>query len=183
MLDQPLFDSPPDAMMFGLRFSSQQYAQSELARLQKRTGRSSEKGLVGLDGAGVAGSIKRRLADMDKQQLACIVARYSARVEDCPCCGNNKMLDEYKESILVLVDWARQFVSGSNSVQRVLFAIIQEYYERRRNLSEVAKSLNIPKRTAYDQKDKIWPHLAQLDKNAQTLADSLLADLCETAGA
>jgi hypothetical protein len=183
MLDQQLFDSPPDAMMFGLRFTSQQYAQSELAKLQKRTGRSSEKGLVGLDGAAVAGSIKRRLADLDKQQLACIVARYSARVESCPCCENTRMLDEYKESILVLVEWARQFVSGDNTVQRVLFAIVQEYYERRRNLSDVAKSLNIPKRTAYDQKDRIWPHLAQLDKNAQTVADSLLADLCESVSA
>jgi RNA polymerase subunit RPABC4/transcription elongation factor Spt4 len=140
----------------------------------------SGKGLVGNDGAAVAGSIKRRIDLLDKYKRACIIARYSMRTDTCPCCGGDKPMDEYRESILLLVDWAQQFVSQDSSVHRILYAIVQEFFERRRQLLKVADSLKVPKRTAYDQKDKIWPHLSELSKQAESYMDDALADICET---
>lgn len=173
-----LFNNQDDALTFALRFSSQQYAQSALAKLQKQTGRSSDKGLVALDGAAMAGIVKSKIERLSDIERACIVARYSARVELCPCCGNDKTLDEYRGAILTLVPWARQFVSGDNTVQRMLYAVIEEFFVRRRTLGKEAEKLGVPKRTAYDQKDKIWPHLSDLDKRARTLIGNMLGDLC-----
>lgn len=173
-----LFDNQDDALMFALRFSSGQYPQSALAVMMKRAARSSDKGLVGLDGAAMAGIVKAKIDKLNPLERACIVARYSARIDTCPCCGGDKALDEYRGAILTLVPWAREFVGGDNTVQRILYAVIAEFFERRRNLTKEAEKLGIRKSTAHDQKSKIWPHLSDLDKRARTIMGDMLGDLC-----
>lgn len=173
-----LFANHDDALMFALRFTSQQYPQSELAKLMKTPGIGGGKGMIGLDGAAQAGVIKSRIDALGELQRACIIARYSARVETCSCCGSDKMLEEYRAAILNLANWASQFIGNDNSVQRIRFAIVQEYFERGNSLGKQAEKINVPKRTAYDQKKKIWPHLADLDKMARTHIGDQLGDLC-----
>lgn len=172
-----LFKTYDDALTFALRFSSQQYAQSPMAKRMKQSGPLGQgKGLHQLDGSAQAAFILRRLDEMEKLQRAAVVARFSARVESCPCCGNDTPLPEYKESILLLAHWAQQFVS-SKVVERLLYAIVQDYFERRRSVGKIAESLGIAKRTAYDQKAKIWPQLSLLDKAALMKIESLLTGM------
>lgn len=173
-----LFKNTAQALTFAMRFSGQQYPQSELAKMMKKTHAGSGKGLVALDGAAQAGMIRARLERLDPLERACIVARYSARTEECPCCGSPKPLDEYKAAILLLEDWAQQFLSGSQSVRRIRYAIVQDFFERRRSVGKIAKEIGTPARTAYDQKAKIWPPLTELDKRAQEAVGDLLDDLC-----
>lgn len=173
-----LFKTPDDAILFALRFSSQQYAESGLSRMMKRTGPSSGKGLVALDGSAQAGMIMARIGRMDPAHRACIIARYSSRTEPCACCGQQAPMSEYKGAIEVLADWAMQYLSGSLSVRQVRYAIVQEFFERRRSIRRIADEVKVPARTAYDQKDKLWPHLLELDRQAQEQLGDLLADLC-----
>lgn len=175
-----LFKTPADALLFALRFSTQQYAASPMARLMRQgiSAGGSGKGLVALDGAAQAGLILSKLEKMNALERACIVARYTTRTEHCSCCGADKPTDDYKGAIITLADWAEQFISATGSVRRIRYAIVQEYYERRRALSAEAAKINVPKRTAYDQKDKIWPHLADIDKRAQEVIGDMLHDLC-----
>jgi hypothetical protein len=176
-----LFKNPADAVTFAMRFSSQQYAQSELAKLMKQAGRgasSSGKGLVALDGAAQAGFILARLERIEPLKRACIIARYSSRTEDCPCCGNQKPLDEYRDAIDALADWSLQFLGNGMSVRKVRYAVIQEFFERRRSIGKVAEEIGVARRTAYDQKAKIWPPLTDLDKGAQQAVNDVLIDIC-----
>lgn len=173
-----LFKNPSDALLFAMRFASGQYPQSGMSKMMKRAGTSSGKGLVALDGAAQAGFIMARIDRMDPLARACIVARYSARTEDCPCCGGLKPMSEYKEAIGLLADWAIQFLSGSLSVRRIRYGIVQSYFERSTSIGKIAEEIGVAKRTAYDQKAKIWPHLAEMDKAAQAAIGDMLNDLC-----
>jgi hypothetical protein len=174
-----LFTNPSDALTFALRFSSQQYPQSAMSGLMKSGGRiGSGKGLVALEGAGQAGMILARLERLAPLERACIVARYSAKTEDCPCCGNQKPLDEYKAALLLLSDWSIAHIGTALSVRRIRYGIIQNYFETRASVGKVAKDIGVSPRTAYDQKSKIWPHLTELDKRAQESIGDMLADLC-----
>lgn len=173
-----LFKNPADALLFAMRFSSQQYPQSEMSKLMKRSGAGSGKGLVALDGAAQAGMIRARMDRMGALERACIVARYSARTEDCHCCGNQKPLEEYKAAVDLLADWAMQYLSGAMSVRKIRYAVVQDYFERQRSIGKVAKEIGVAPRTAYDQKAKIWPHLTELDKQAQAAIGDMLEDLC-----
>lgn len=180
-----LFRNPHDALMFALRFSSQQYAQTPMAKQLRRAaaeagggaGIGSGKGLVSIDGAAQAGIILARVDKLSPLQRAAIVARFSARVEDCPCCGADKPLDAYKGAIQTIASWAEQFVTGTTTEHRLRYAIVQEYFERCKSIGKAAERIGIAKRTAYDQKSKIWPHLVDLDKQAMTAAGAALEDM------
>lgn len=184
-----LFKNPHDALMFAMRFSSQQYAQTPMAKHLRRAAAEAGggagsaigqgKGLVALDGAAQAGIIRSRMERLAPLQRACIVARFSERADACPCCGHDKPMEEYKAAILSLAQWADQYISSSSAGagQRLRFAIIQEFYERKKSIGQAALSLGVPKRTAYDQKAKIWPHLVDLDKSAMTAAGAELEDM------
>jgi hypothetical protein len=112
-----LFKSADQAALFAYRFSSQQYPQSPMAKQMQKLGMASigqGKGLSGLDGSAQAGIIKARIERIDPLQRACIVATFSARIEPCSCCGADKPLDEYKEAVATLTEWAGQFMSSLN---------------------------------------------------------------------
>lgn len=180
-----LFDSADHALIFALRFATQQYAESPMSKSLKTHGAapSSGKGLVGLEGAGVAGSIKRRLEQLSDPERAILTARFTERKCPCPTCGSDAATSDYRGAIITLAAWAEQFVSNADSVQRMRYAIVQAYFEGTR-ISKVAKQINVPTRTAYDQKAKIHPQLVDLEKTARTSIDALLTDLClEEAGA
>lgn len=174
-----LFKTPADALLFGLRFSSQQYAASPMSRMMRQgvSAAGADKGMVGLDGAGQAGLVLARIEKLAPLERACIVARYSTRTESCCSCGNDRPTDEYKQAIVTLADWAQQFIASA-SARRMRYAIVQEYFERRRNLSKQAESMGVPKQTASNQKNKIWPHLSDLDKRAQEIIGDMLHDMC-----
>lgn len=180
-----LFRNPHDALMFALRFSSQQYAQTPMAKQLRiaaaaaggGAGIGSGKGLVALDGAAQAGIIRARVEKLSPLQRAAIVARFSERVESCPCCGADKPLDDYRGAIQTIASWAEQFVTGTTTEHRLRYAIVQEYFERCKAIGNAAERLGIVKRTAYYQKAKIWPHLVDLDKAALTAAGAALEDM------
>lgn len=172
-----LFKNAAEAMLFAYRFSSQQYAQSPHAKLMKAGIVGNGKGLVSLDGAGQAGFIRGEIDRMASLHRSCIIARYSIKYEECKCCGGEKMLDEYKEAIANLSEWATQWITGM-SVRSMRHAIIRAYFERGISIKDIADRLNVPKSTAYDQKAKIWEKLKQLDSQAQLEASDRLEKMC-----
>jgi hypothetical protein len=180
-----LFRNPHDALMFALRFSSQQYAQTPMAKQLRiaaaaaggGAGIGSGKGLVALDGAAQAGIILARVDKLTPLHRACIVARFSARVEPCCSCGGDKTLDEYRGAIMTLASWAEQFVPSTRTEHRLRYAIVQEYFERTKKIGLAAERIGVAKRTAHEQKSKIWPHLVDLDKAALTAAGAALEDM------
>src|ERR1044072_4659199 len=180
-----LFKSHDEALTCALRFSGQQYAQSPMSKALRQGDApiGQGKGLHALDGAGQAAFILRRLDQLDKVHRAALVARFSARVEACPCCGHDAPLPEYKESILLLAHWVQQYLPRKDTPERMRYAIVQEYFERSRSIRKIAESIGMPARTALDYKDRIWPQLSQLDKIAHGNIEQLLSGMCGEATA
>lgn len=77
-----LFDSVGQALRFAFLFKASVKGASVPGAVSIGSGR----GLVGLDGAGEAGNIKRLIGDLPKVQAAALQARFSERVAACPCC-------------------------------------------------------------------------------------------------
>jgi hypothetical protein len=174
---EQLFTNATEALIFAFRFSSQQYALSPTAKMMKTGIVGSGKGLVSLDGAGQAGFIRGEIDRMPSLRRSCIIARYSLKHEECSCCGGEKMLDEYKEAVANLSEWATQWITGM-SVRTMRHTIIRAYFERGVSIREVAERINVPKSTAYDQKNLIWAKLKQLDSEAQKEASDRLDKMC-----
>lgn len=178
MMSDPLFNSVADAIMFALRYSSQQYAETPMSKMMKRGGRrSSGKGLVGLDGAGQAGMILRKIDELGQLERACIIARYTDRTDECPCCKNTMASDDYRAAINVLADWTLRTVENVTDVQRMRFAIVADFYERRRIVGKTAEAIGMARATAYDNRARIWAALTELDKRALGRIEESLVDL------
>lgn len=176
-----LFKSPDHAATFALRYSGQQYPQSPMSKQMQRMGAAQlgkGKGLVALDGAGQADMILARLERMQPLHRACIVARFAERTEECHSCLGSRMTDDYKGALLVLTEWAREFIREEVDSQRMRFGIIRNFFDRKATITQLAKSIGMPPRTVLDQKNKIQPHLALLNKTAEAIMGDMLADLC-----
>ena len=173
-----LFKNSHDALTFAFNYSSQQYAQSPMSKMMKTGVVGTGKGLVSFDGAGQAGFIMAEVARLDVLHRACIVARYSPRFVECPCCGNrdSNITQEYREAVVALREWATSLFSGL-SLRNVRELMVRSYYERGIKVQAIADQVKIPKRTLYDNKAKIWEGLNTLDHAALVAIDDRLQKL------
>lgn len=72
----PLFRSGHEACRFAFSYSHQQYPMTIMSRLMKGEGIGSGRGLVGLEGAAVAGTVKRHVESLGLPHSSVIAARY-----------------------------------------------------------------------------------------------------------
>lgn len=183
-----LFKTPDDALLFAFRFSDQQYAISPMAKNLKRTVTGTGRGLVALDGAGQAGIILEHVARLTPIEQACIVCRFSDRFVKCECnrmcCSGETIFEEYKNALIFLDDHvALPAITGIS--HRVLrHHIIRHFFERkdrRRKIESAGKAadrIKVPRRTAYDLKEKIEKALLEHEKNALTRIHNTLSCMC-----
>jgi hypothetical protein len=72
----PLFRSGHEACRFAYAYSGQQYPMTIMAKMMKGKLMGSGRGLVGLEGAAVAGTVKRHVEALRHPLPAIIAARY-----------------------------------------------------------------------------------------------------------
>lgn len=174
-----LFRNSHEALVFAFNYTSQQYAETPMSKLMKRSGNmGSGKGLVGLDGAGQVGFIKKTVERMDPLYQACVVAKYSLKFGHCNCCGSSdKILEEYQVALIRLREWALSELTGISHTH-MRQAIIRCFYEPDFKLGKFADKMGIPRRTATHQRGVVWPKLKKLDMMAQGTIASELHELC-----
>jgi hypothetical protein len=172
-----LFKDPSEALIFAYRYSSQQYAETPMSKLMKKSLHSSGKGLVSLDGAAQAGFVKAEVEKLERELRWCIVLRYANVSVECDCCGGDRMPDVYMEALAQLDDWALQLLNGLSN-RKMRRAIIRGFFDRKMKLGPIADKLNIPRRTMLGHKATIWKGLTELDKDARTQIDALLEGMC-----
>ncbi|CAH0447282.1 hypothetical protein LMG10661_03348 [Ralstonia syzygii subsp. syzygii] len=135
------FKSAFDAARFALCYSTQQYGESLMAKRLRGDVGGSGMGLVGLDGAGQAGMIRRVLWELPELHLAAVVARAAPRELDCgcgrTCCAKSRPNDEWAAAIEWLTGASTAYCSGF-SQYRVRRAIIERCFGVKRNLEEIA---------------------------------------------
>lgn len=146
------FKSAFDVVRFALCYSHQQYGETLMSK--RLRGESSEKGmgLVGLDGAGQAGQIRRELSELPDLYHSVLIAR--AALPDIPCdcgrlcCSKHKMNEEWLAAIAWLTDASAAYVSGFSHYQ-VRRAIIEKLFNKKgKKLNEISKGCGVHENTA-----------------------------------
>src|ERR1700754_5219912 len=115
------FKSAFDAVRFALCYSYQQYGETLMAKCLRSEPSKQGMGLVGLDGAGQAGQIRRELEELPDLYHAVLIAR--AALPDMPCdcgrscCSKHKTNEEWCSAIAWLTDASDAHVSGFSNYQ------------------------------------------------------------------
>lgn len=136
------FKTAFDAVRFALCYSTQQYGETPMAKRLRGELVGSGMGLVGLDGAGQAGMIRRQLWEMPELQLALLVARAAPRDLPCgcgqSCCSKRRPNEEWRTAIAWLTDASAGYASGF-SHYRVRRAIVEKIFGVKCNLVDIAR--------------------------------------------
>ncbi|WP_082062452.1 DNA-binding protein [Burkholderia sp. MSHR3999] len=145
------FKSAYDAVRFALAYSSQQYGETLMAKRLRGESKGGGMGLIGMDGAGQAGQIRREMVEsLSVVQLAAIVARTAPRDHPCacgrPCCSGRIPNAEWQEAISFLTEASAAYASGF-SHYRARRAIIEKIYGVKIDLGEIAEQCDAHRNT------------------------------------
>ncbi|CAN0620511.1 DNA-binding protein [Burkholderia multivorans] len=137
------FKSAFDAVRFALCHSSQQYGETMLAKRLRGVSVGTGMGLVGLDGAGQAGQIRRELWELPELHLSVIVARAAPRDLPCSCgaacCSGRTPNIEWQAAIGWLTQASAAYCSGFSHF-RVRRAIIERLFGVKCDLVDIAEA-------------------------------------------
>ncbi|HIH2617891.1 TPA: DNA-binding protein [Burkholderia cenocepacia] len=141
MSDVVEFKSAFDAVRFALCYSSQQYGETMMAKRLRGESIGTGMGLVGLDGAGQAGEIRRHLWELPDLHLSVIVARAAPHDLPCSCgaacCSGRTPNLEWQAAIGWLIRASAAYCSGF-SHYRVRRAIIERLFGVKCDLVDIA---------------------------------------------
>jgi len=160
-----LFRNEHEALTFAFNFQSQQYPLSPMSKLGSLEALGRGKGLVSVDGAAQAGIIRKRLDRLSDDRRHCLVARFSAKYDECPCCKGTRPLPEWREAIVFLREWSAFQVSGL-SFANVREAIIMNYFDKKVSVTDAADRVHMNLRTARHHQKKIQDKLKVLELEA-----------------
>ncbi|KVP40855.1 hypothetical protein [Burkholderia ubonensis] len=154
MSDVVEFKSAFDAVRFALCYSSQQYGETMLAKRLRGESIGTGMGLVGLDGAGQAGQIRRHLWELPELHLSVIVARAAPHDLPCSCgaacCSGRTPNLEWQAAIGWLTQASAAYCSGFSHF-RVRRAIIERLFGVKCDLSQIADDCEAHRNTVSKQ--------------------------------
>ena len=167
---EPLFRSGHDACRFAYAYSSQQYAMTAMAKLMKGSCSGSGRGLIGLDGAAVAGTIKRHVEMLDDQYHAAILAR-NELVRNSAAVGASAMV----QFIIPALG-----TGGHN--RRMVLALICRYFGipdengKPYQLSNLCDQYDLSADTMTRRWRRTKERLREIESRAQTIIDGKLQE-------
>jgi hypothetical protein len=174
MTQQPIFRNTHEALVFAYQYSAQQYAESPMAKMMKRSGGElgSGRGLVGLDGAAQAGFVMAEVERLSSIQRACIIVKYARRSEPCKCCGGERPTPAFQLAIEALTAWA---VPAGISHMRVRRALVQKWARAGKvEFKELASEYGMNRKTIGEQFQVLKKRLDDVDQQAQCAIDDAL---------
>jgi hypothetical protein len=162
---EPLFRGAQQAIMFAMRFSSEQYQKSAMSQMSGPSGGGSGKGLGGLDGAAQAGLIisivRRNVSDL---HFAVLTARCSPHRSACscgsPCCSKAKPNWFWEEAITRIVSASVAEFPGALTKRGLIEAMIKRFFKFSdgRTDAALAKFYDVNRDTipAYRARIELW---------------------------
>ena len=111
-MNEPLFSSAHDALVFAFNYSGQRYGQTPMSKIAAPA--APGKGLSGVDGAAQAGFIRAEVAAIGRILEAILIARFAPHTVPCSCrrscCIGKKPNGEWTGAIHLLADHLRDEV-------------------------------------------------------------------------
>lgn len=131
-MNEPLFRSAHEALVFALNYSGQAYDRPLMNRMAQEPHRSSGKGLAGLDGAAQAGFIRAELSRLAPVCQAALIARIAPPSTPCACghacCSGHRPNPEWNDAIAVLATFAASALSGCVSNGKLRRGIVAKHF-------------------------------------------------------
>ena len=149
-IEQKLFRTPQDALIFAFNYSMQQQGRSGMALLGAPSLRTG-KGLSGNDGAGQAGMIRSELGVLSELERAIIAVRFAPKMVPCncrnACCRGYSINPEWNEGIRVIEQAALALFSGHVSNYRLRRRLVEKAMGEKIELKEIAREAGVTENT------------------------------------
>ncbi len=153
--DEPLFRSAHEALVFAYNFSLQASTPMTPVAKLMRGPVGPGRGLGGLDGAGQAGIIRAKIAELGKVGAAIITARIAPRTTKCECraacCSGLRPNREWADALSTLADTIRHTaLAGCTSDGIMRREYVLRYFSHRSErapLEELARKYSIDRHT------------------------------------
>lgn len=146
-----LFKSAHAALTFAFNYSVDQYDRPAMNKMADGPHRQG-KGLVGTDGAGQAGLIRRELKDLGGFHEAVLTAYYTHKTLPCgcdrACCCGHKPNPEWSEAIGIITQAAQGMLAGKMTNYRLRRGIVVNAFSRK---SEKEKLMDLAKHCCVDR--------------------------------
>lgn len=165
-----VFETMRSAVVFAFNFSTEQYGQMPLARLQ-RSSIGSGKGLVGQDGAGQAGMILAQVWRLSALERAALIARFSPRCEPCPCCAGQKHTALWRDAVEQL---ASLVLPAGVSNYRCRIELVAKHFGVSVRFEEIASRHALSRNTISEHYRTMTKRLADIEAQAQAAIDDAL---------
>lgn len=158
-----------------------QYAEQQSARAPSidPTPKGSGKGLVGLDGAGEAAMILRKVGSLGKVFEAALRARYGEKITCCANCSSSVTTADFKGAChLLTTEVAMQ--AAPNAHERLVLALVMRHFlpkERKASLEAIGEMHSHSVHQVKRLNPKISEALKRVEARAQAaISDKLIDD-------
>lgn len=176
-LGQPLFARAEDAVTFALHYAHDQSPTTPMSRILKRSQQlGNGKGLIGIDGAHQAGSIKRLLEDeLSPMALDVLYIRFGDVRQVCPCCGN---ADAPTRTWREAVDRVSFIEPIKDLHPKLRHAIVEKVVCNRRLMmvTQMASKYDVSRQTIHGRLRRAKEVLGPIETTAINLIHGLLQD-------
>ncbi|MAK56543.1 MAG: hypothetical protein CML17_11990 [Pusillimonas sp.] len=175
-MSEPLFKSAHQALSFAYNFSDSTLDRPLMNRLADKY-KPTGKGLSGVDGAGQAGMILRRIEKtLPRLQKMILIARFAAKDDSCPCCGGEVPSLIWMGAIREISDAAvAQALSGHVTMRALRDGLVARYFGKKTHIQTLAKKANVNRDTASKQNSQIvmWLHGTRTTKKGHIREDGV----------
>jgi hypothetical protein len=173
IVQEPLFASAHNALLFAFNFSGQQYDRPIMNRLPDGPIDYVSKGLSGMDGAAQAGMVFNKLFHLPPLYQYIVFAAYAPRTIPCECrrscCVGQKRNEQWHACIRMIEEAAiTQALPGCITHRVLRRGIVQRAFgDKSVVLLDLAEKAGVNKNTATDHNSKVrlWLHGQAAGKN------------------
>lgn len=163
MIEDPLFESTHDALVYAFQYANQQSPRTPMTSLMRSVQTGTGKGLSGVDGAAQAGFILAEVCRLPDDQHNVIVARYGHVLHECRHCEQDTPSDDWRAAIAELannieVDWTHRRVRRDIVEMAIGKSIM--------NKEQFCKKYSISKSTAYRHISEIKTKFRKIERIA-----------------
>lgn len=170
MIEEPLFKSTHDALVFSFNYAHQQSPRTPMTSLMRTAGIGSGKGLSGLDGAAQAGMVLAEVCRLPDDQHNVIVARYGHVLHECSHCEQDAPSDEWRAAVNALTHCVE--LEGVHRKVRIMM-VERAVCGGRLDIDQICKRYSLGRTTTYTQLSAIKTKLRKIERIALSNLDNV----------
>lgn len=170
MIDEPLFKSTHEALVFSFNYLHQQSPRTPMTSLMRTAQIGSGKGLSGLNAAAQAGFILAEVCRLPDDQHNVIVARYGHVLHECSHCKQDAPSEEWRSAIDALSHCVE--LEGVHRKVRLMM-VERAVCGGRLDIDMLCKRYSLARSTTFKQLSTIKTKLRKIERIALSNLDNV----------